>query len=213
MKAFITASLLASAATVFAQYSINPNSVSNSTREGWCTQQQSQCPLICLQTAANSDETESNTCDPTTLTFSCVCSNGISPNVSEYSQTLPYYICQEWGNQCVSNCGGDSSCQNDCRANHPCGAQNPTRVNTSTITSTVMSTTTTSANGGEQTTDSDGATIYSGFAGAGATSGSGSSGSGGNTSAAVRVWALSVGQTFGSLALIAAFVGGFAVLL
>lgn len=68
---------------VSAQYAIDPNSVSESTRDGWCQQQTAQCPLICLQTAANSATTSSNECDPDSLTYSCVCDNGISPNVSE----------------------------------------------------------------------------------------------------------------------------------
>jgi hypothetical protein len=51
----------------------------------------SECPLICLQTAGNSAGTDDNQCDATTLTYDCICSNGIAPNVSEYSQTLPYF--------------------------------------------------------------------------------------------------------------------------
>lgn len=81
-----------------------------------------------------------------------------------------------------------------------------------------------SSDSGAQTTDSSGQTIYSGFAGqaASSTGGSGGSGSGsgsnggGDSSGAstlVRVWALSAGQTFGTLALVGGFIGGFAVLL
>lgn len=69
------------------------------------------------------------------LTYGCVCENGLSPNLSEYSLTLPFFICQEWGNQCVAGCAGDSACASDCRQNHPCGALNPTRVNTTTSSS------------------------------------------------------------------------------
>lgn len=66
------------------------------------------------------------------LTYGCVCEDGKSPNLSEYSLTLPFFICQEWGNQCVTSCGNDAACASDCRENHPCGAQNPTRVNETT---------------------------------------------------------------------------------
>lgn len=50
--------------------------------------------------------------------------------MSEYSLTLPFYVCQEWGNQCVEDCGGSASCASDCRQNHPCGASNPKKYNT-----------------------------------------------------------------------------------
>ena len=70
-----------------------------------------------------------NDCDPETLTYGCVCGNGLQPNVSEYSLTIPYFTCTEWGNQCVERCEGDSACASSCRQDHPCGALNPTREN------------------------------------------------------------------------------------
>lgn len=107
---------------------------------------------ICLQTSAHSSITRENDCVAKTLTYSCVCSNGITPNVSQYSLTLPYYICQEWGNQCVTACGQDNSCASACREDHPCGAQNPKTVN---------STTTSTRPGAHSATPTGG---YSGFA-------------------------------------------------
>jgi hypothetical protein len=32
-----------------------------------------------------------------------------------YSQTLPFYICQQWGTQCVAGCNGDNTCSDSCR--------------------------------------------------------------------------------------------------
>lgn len=49
------------------------------------------------------------------LTYTCVCDNGVSPNITQYSQTLPFFVCQEWGNQCVANCNGDNTCADSCR--------------------------------------------------------------------------------------------------
>jgi len=113
-------------------YTIDPNSVSSSDRSTWCANQIAQCPLICLQQpGVTSMTTVDNECDPDTLTYQCVCENNVSPNITQYSQTLPFYICQEWGNQCVGRCGGDSACQSSCRQDHPCGAQSPYRGNTS----------------------------------------------------------------------------------
>ncbi|KAE8151080.1 hypothetical protein BDV25DRAFT_153327 [Aspergillus avenaceus] len=116
--------------------SIDPGSVAKSTREQWCQSQTSACPLICLQLPGATGSPKENKCDSTTLVYSCICSNNQQPNASEYSQTIPYFVCTEQNNQCVNNCNGDSSCQASCRDDHPCGAQDPKRVNTTTATAT-----------------------------------------------------------------------------
>lgn len=213
-KTAIATTLLASSVSAQSQYTIDPNTVSNDTRNYWCEQQISECPLICLDQGA-SGSTTSNDCQADSLTYSCVCDNGLSPNVSQYSQTLPYFICTEWGTQCVSNCGGDTTCGAACRQDHPCGASNPTRQNTSTLSRTMSATasTTASAGPGRVTTDTSGSTVtlYSGLAGASSTGGG--SGSSSGASKAAKVWALSAGQTFGTLGVMGAAALGFAVLL
>lgn len=162
--------------------------------------------------------TEQNTCDPDALTYQCVCGDGTTPNITMYTQTLPFFICQEWGNECVSNCGQDNTCAANCRQQHPCGAQSPQRQNTSTLSSTMMSSTTSGSPAGA--TVSGGQTIYTGFGGAAASSTGGDSGNGGaqqtaaaGSSGAGRAAALQAGQTFGLLALMGGLFGGFAVLL
>lgn len=187
-----------------AQYTIDPDSVPESTRDTWCSNQQSACPLICLQTAANSSDTIENDCDPDTLSYSCVCADNITPNASEYSQTLPYYICTEWGTQCVSNCSGNTDCEYNCRANHPCGAQDPKRVNITTSSSATASKTASSTNGGAAT-NSAGQTVYAGLGGSAATTTASS-----KTGSAA---ALQLGQSYGLFVVAAGIFGGFAVLL
>ncbi|KAI5366254.1 hypothetical protein Slin15195_G077760 [Septoria linicola] len=212
--AAVATTLLLSGARAQQQYRIDPSSVSESTRDFWCQQQTTQCPLICLDQGSDTGATSSNDCNPDVLTYACVCENGLSPNVSEYSNTLPYSICTEWGTQCVSNCAGNTECQSNCRTQHPCGAQNPTRQNTSTL---MRSSTTSSggagatgsgSNNAQVTTDSDGSTVtvYNGPLGQ-----TTSDESGGVKN--VRVWALGVGQTFGTLGVMGAAALGFAVLL
>ncbi|KAL4888189.1 hypothetical protein BDV59DRAFT_147954 [Aspergillus ambiguus] len=122
---------------------ISPSSVDSSTRSYWCQQQTSTCPLLCLQMPGASSNPSANTCDSKTLAYTCTCSNGLSPNSSEYSQTIPYFICTEQNNQCVASCSaGDSSCQSACRSDHPCGAQNPQRYNTTSTSTGVPAATT-----------------------------------------------------------------------
>ncbi|KAI5284594.1 hypothetical protein KEM54_001211, partial [Ascosphaera aggregata] len=71
------------------------------------------------------------------LSFSCICSNGDIPNATEYSQTIPYYLCTERNNQCVKDCpNNNGDCQFRCRADNPCGAKSPKRLNTTTTTAT-----------------------------------------------------------------------------
>ncbi|KAI1157345.1 hypothetical protein F5B18DRAFT_217303 [Nemania serpens] len=128
-----TATLLLASVQAEQVYTIDPTTVPLSTRDNWCDQERSTCPIICQQLPPGGFQV--NDCDPLTLTYGCICENGMSPNLSEYSLTLPFFICQEWGNQCVTGCGSDSSCSSDCRQNHPCGALNPTRVNKTTSSS------------------------------------------------------------------------------
>jgi len=188
--------LLAIAAPVLAQYTIDPESVDQALRDKWCADQIVQCPLICLQLPGITDPEEpiTNECDSDALTYDCVCSNNVSPNVTQYSQTIPFYVCQEWGNQCVLNCGQDNTCSNDCRAKHPCGAQDPKRVNvTSTRTSATAS-----------ATDAEGSALpTAGFAGAtSAPKGKGAASS-----------MLNLGQSYGLAVVFAGIFAGFALVL
>ncbi|KAI4151874.1 MAG: hypothetical protein LQ341_000827 [Variospora aurantia] len=138
---------------------IDPSTVDDQIKATWCNDQQASCPLLCLQQGA-SDMPAANDCTPSTLAYSCVCSDGQQPNVSEYSQTIPFYECQEAGTQCVNRCeNSDPACQTACRTANPCGAQNPTRVNTSTI-STMSATTT---DGGAAPDATDATAVYTGF--------------------------------------------------
>ncbi|PHH75521.1 hypothetical protein CDD80_2318 [Ophiocordyceps camponoti-rufipedis] len=119
-------------AVAHADLVIEPSSVPISTRHAWCADERNTCPLICQQVEPRT--TLMNDCDPKTLTFNCVCGNNQRPNVTEYTLTLPYFICQEWGNQCVKACSGDNECQGKCRQDHPCGAQSPKKYNTTSTT-------------------------------------------------------------------------------
>ncbi|KAF7549159.1 hypothetical protein G7Z17_g6585 [Cylindrodendrum hubeiense] len=128
----VRSTVLAVAATLVAvaqaDYVIDPDSVPLSQRQAWCASEKYTCPLICQQTGDGS--TKVNECDPKSLTYGCICGNGQQPNVSEYSLSLPYFVCSEWGNQCVTACDGSNTCASACREDHPCGAQDPKKYNT-----------------------------------------------------------------------------------
>ncbi|KAF2221939.1 hypothetical protein BDZ85DRAFT_135155 [Elsinoe ampelina] len=193
-----SASLLALGAfsgLVSAQYSINPNSVPQSLRQYWCDSQITQCPLICLQYNGSTGAI-ANDCDSSNLSYECVCSTGISPNASEYSQTLPYFVCTEWGNQCVTACAGSSSCADDCRTKHPCGARNPTRVNSTTASTMAATGSTTGSGGATQTFGAFGSASSSSIA-----------------SAKYTAQVASIGNKFGFVIVASGIVGGLALLL
>ncbi|KAJ3955679.1 hypothetical protein N0V92_007798 [Colletotrichum tropicale] len=129
------------------------------------------------------------------LTYGCVCGDGNQPNMTEYSLTLPYHVCQEYGNQCVTKCGlGANECASKCREDNPCGATNPTRANgTSTASGTATA-----------TSSSTSGAIFTGMAGD-----DGSSGSSGSSGAA----ALGMGREAGFAVLVGSILGGVALLL
>lgn len=102
--------------TALASAQIDPSTVPAANRAQWCVAQKASCPSLCAQQSPEgSMATSSNTCDQRTLDYACVCASGLIPNATEFSQTIPYFICTEQNNQCVTNCNGNSACQSACR--------------------------------------------------------------------------------------------------
>ncbi|OJJ46077.1 hypothetical protein ASPZODRAFT_133057 [Penicilliopsis zonata CBS 506.65] len=197
--------LLAAVFGLVSGQTIDPDSVPIGTRDQWCNSQTSACPLLCLQIPGTKSTTQQNSCDPKTLVYSCVCSNGVSPNASQYSETIPYFECTESNNQCVDNCQGDSSCQSACRQDNPCGAQNPTRVN---VTTTKGGKTATATDGSSGTGSAATDVVYTGI-GTGAVTVTSDAKAG----LAVRGVSFEAGHLYGLVAVVSGFLAGMAVLL
>jgi len=139
--------------------------------------------------------TLANDCNSNALTYNCVCENGVHPNVTQYSQTLPFYICQEYGNQCVKNCNNVNTCADACRANNTCGATDPKRAN---FTSSSIAATATA-------TGAQASKAATGFGGPASTTGAG--GKGGASAM------LNLGQSYGLAVIFAGVFAGFALVL
>lgn len=142
--------------------------------------------MICLQMGSRT--TLNNDCDPVsclplirvlslsviltdlqeTLTYECLCGNNQRPNISEYSLTMPYYLCQEWGNQCVKKCN-DNACASNCREQHPCGATDPKQYNITSSTSGTSDPTASQTGSGVIFTNSPGGSSANNSRGAGST--------------------------------------------
>ncbi|SPO02243.1 uncharacterized protein DNG_04916 [Cephalotrichum gorgonifer] len=119
----LAAALVAVAA---ADYIIDPETVSKSLRVRWCEDQRNSCPTICA--SVDDRKVMENECNPETLTYSCICGNGKQPDLSQYTLTLPYYTCTEYGTQCVAACPAhDNECARACREENLCGAQDPVK--------------------------------------------------------------------------------------
>jgi hypothetical protein len=190
-----------------ASQSIDPSTIPIATRQYWCEQQKASCPLICLQLPNGTASTDSDTCDAETLNYSCVCSSGQSPNSTEYSQTIPYFVCTAYNTQCQNNCDGNSTCQAACVQDHPCGASEPKRYNTTSSATGATATAT-----GTATSSGGGDILYTGF-GTGSASVATASPSGAASVGVMRPFMSEFGQVYGLFMVAAGLVGGFAVVL
>lgn len=75
-----------------------------------------------------------------TLKFGCVCSDDSIPDVTPYSQTIPFFVCQETYVQCINSHPNDAEGQRACKKAADCGSKNASAV-TTTASSTMSSTT------------------------------------------------------------------------
>ncbi|KAF4555259.1 Hypothetical protein D9617_2g052120 [Elsinoe fawcettii] len=182
----IAASALAT--SVSAQIQINPGSVPQAERNGWCEAQRNTCPQICQ------NGTTQNNCDPNLLTYNCVCSSGATPNISDYQTTLPFFVCQTSIAQCVA-ATNDAAAQGRCR-DVTCGQRNASSLAATTSSAAPSSTS------ASQTSSS-------------AASGSSGSPSGSSTSSASpaassgAAMALTVAREWGTPALLAGMLAMF----
>lgn len=156
-RSLFLAAAAASYVVAAKDYWIEPDTVDLTIRERWCDDQQQTCPYLCTQ---EGETTSVNTCDPETLTYGCLCSNDKQPDTDEYTQTLPFFVCREWGNQCVTACGTDNTCSSSCREDNICGATEPKAYNVTAAADLAAAT-------GASSTEDDDVAIFSGRPGSG----------------------------------------------
>jgi len=132
---------------------VTPNTVDINERLAWCRAQRNTCPLVCAN-----GQVSANDCDENTLKFTCTCGSGTTPNISDYSQTLPSLECDEWKRQCVAAAPDNLVGQNFC-LKFTCGLKNASSVGAGATASG-------STPGGASQTSSGGASSTSGGAAA-----------------------------------------------
>ncbi|KKY29134.1 hypothetical protein UCRPC4_g00166 [Phaeomoniella chlamydospora] len=135
--------------------------VSASTKESWCLAELNTCRTVC-------GSASTNTCDDTSLTYECTCSNGTTPDLTAYTNSLPYYICQETYIQCIEDHPNDADGQADCAEAEVCGTLNATSAATSSAaaSSTAAASTTLDSSSAAATSAAASATNTSSSSGA-----------------------------------------------
>ncbi|KAE8145218.1 hypothetical protein BDV25DRAFT_165153 [Aspergillus avenaceus] len=110
------------------------NQVKAADKAAWCLAERNACPKICGGVA------DKNTCDTQTLQFSCTCSNGTEADVSPYTETIPFFVCQANYGQCISrstDLDGDEKCK---KAQSECGNRNASEASGSSSKTTTSAT-------------------------------------------------------------------------
>ncbi|KAF2441147.1 hypothetical protein P171DRAFT_434829 [Karstenula rhodostoma CBS 690.94] len=119
--------------------SVDANKVAKNTKSTWCTASENTCPEICG--GQGQIASGGNTCDETTLQYTCKCRNGTEPDMAEYMQSVPGLMCRYWFDGCtnatIGNDGEGNSAQQfacDTVRNEQCG--NKTTRDASTTSAT-----------------------------------------------------------------------------
>lgn len=196
MHSFVHVVLLAvsSLLSTSVAQTFNASSVPSDTRDAWCNDQVAQCPRLCSDLDKS---TVTNECFPDNLVYTCLCSDNVTPNVTQYSQTIPYYECTVEQSDCVTACGlSDNDCSNACKEKFVCGATDPKKGN-----KTLASQSATATSSGATSTGTDTGT---GFAKA---DGSSDSGSGAGALLLEAAHAYELGLVAAGIAVGAAVVG------
>ncbi|KAF2630732.1 hypothetical protein BU25DRAFT_361836 [Macroventuria anomochaeta] len=89
--------------TVIACCEVPVNNVSEDLRQSWCDAQENTCVDLC---GGQGDiASNGNTCDASTLEYTCKCSNGTTiaeDTMKTYQQTVPAQMCYFWYDACIN---------------------------------------------------------------------------------------------------------------
>jgi hypothetical protein len=122
---------LSAATAVTAQernFTIDISAVEPATKAGWCGAQYNTCRLLCDGRPTKND------CDTSTLEYKCTCSDGTAPDLENYIQTVPTFICERAFEECIAANTASSRAQDECETNikSQCGDLDPTKAQANT---------------------------------------------------------------------------------
>ncbi|TGO52841.1 hypothetical protein BOTNAR_0312g00020 [Botryotinia narcissicola] len=155
LKSIVGLSIVALVAAQSSNETIDPNTIDAPTRSQWCTAEINTCGTLC------SGAVDANTCDTiskihshenpcsNSLNYTCTCSsNGSTPGLQYYRQTLPTYICETVFAKCIAAGENDAAAQKLCRETEAknCGQLDPDNY-TAPATTSASSTASATATG------------------------------------------------------------------
>ncbi|KAI0016082.1 hypothetical protein F4780DRAFT_761042 [Xylariomycetidae sp. FL0641] len=102
-------------------FTIDPEKVDIADRVAWCNAQQNSCTTLC-------GAVESNDCSVDDLNFKCTCANGNSPDMNEYMNTMPWFVCEKLQDNCITANENDAAGQKNCTSTYQdhCGTEKVT---------------------------------------------------------------------------------------
>ncbi|KAF7936359.1 uncharacterized protein EAE98_002578 [Botrytis deweyae] len=143
IKSIVGLSIVALVAAQSSNDTIVPSTIDAVTRSQWCTAEINTCGTLC------SGAVDANSCDTDSLNYTCTCSsNGSTPGLQYYTQTLPTYICETVFANCIAAGENDAAAQKLCRETEAknCGQLDPDNY-TAPATTSASSTASATATG------------------------------------------------------------------
>ncbi|CAK7232182.1 hypothetical protein SCUCBS95973_008173 [Sporothrix curviconia] len=138
MRSSVFVALSALGVASATNFTIDVSSVPLTTRSNWCTAQSNTCSTLC------DNSPTANSCDPNTLDYTCLCSNGSAPGLQYYLQSMPTFICEEAYSECNAEYAGNSAAQSNCTTSiqDQCGSLNPDNYTAAAATTSSATTST-----------------------------------------------------------------------
>lgn len=101
---------------------VDPNTIDSQTAASWCIGERDACKTLCDNDAPTND------CDAIKFTYKCVCSDGTSPNLADYKNTFPDFLCNANFAGCIKAHPDDAVGQGKCKTDilSQCGTLNYT---------------------------------------------------------------------------------------
>ncbi|KAK1782730.1 hypothetical protein QBC45DRAFT_288012, partial [Copromyces sp. CBS 386.78] len=111
-------------------------SVDVNTRNQWCVAQYNTCKILCNKAVKTND------CQADTLKYECTCQSGDTPDLENYTQTVPTFMCQEAYSACINAHKDDAMGQDKCKKDifDQCGTLDPTKAEIKTTSSAAATT-------------------------------------------------------------------------
>ncbi|RKU49354.1 hypothetical protein DL546_000094 [Coniochaeta pulveracea] len=106
-------------------FTVDPNAVDSGKKSTWCTAELNTCNTLC-----GNDNIGDNICDVTSLTYTCACADGTSPDLAQYKNTMPWFFCQYNFDSCIQANVGNANGQKNCTTSiqDKCGNETASKI-------------------------------------------------------------------------------------